>query len=223
MTDVDMRIQSPCSILLAGMSKSGKTTLAMKMIENRKTVFTNGEKQGAVYVFYREYQSLFDDYSHVVTEFIQGKCSMDWLKKMSSPTGDEIITVLIDDLAMDKSAVEEASSMFAVGGHHLHANVLFLTQNLFSKNPFARDLSLNASNVIIFRNPRDKSQIFHFAKQIHPSAPRVIRQMFEQATKDPYSYLSFDTTQARDEKYRIVSHLFSEDGNPPRVYILNNY
>lgn len=219
---MDFRIKSPCSILLAGASKSGKTSLAFKMIQNRDSLFTNPENQGKIYVFYTEFQPLFNTFSHIVDEFIEGACSMEWLRENSDPNG-KTITVILDDLALNKSAMAQASSIFAIGSHHLNANVLFLTQNLFSKDRHARDLSLNASYIIVFRNPRDKSQVSHFAKQFFPSNPRVITQIFEIATTDPYSYLMFDMNQMTNEKYRMLSHLFSEDLKPPRVYVINNY
>lgn len=218
---MDMRFKSPFSLMCAGASKSGKSSLVFKLIKHRDKLFTNPEQQGNTYVFYTEYQPLFQEYNEYVREFVQGPCTMKWLRENCDSNG-KTITVVLDDLAQDSEAMAEASTIFSVGSHHLNVNVIFLTQNLFSKNKHQRDLSLNASYMILFRNPRDKSQIFNFAKQFMPSRPRTVREIYELATKLPFSYLLFDMNQITEERYRLISHLFSEDGFPPRVYAINN-
>ena len=53
--------------------------------------------------------------------------------------------------------------IFTKGSHHRDLNVFYITQNLFHQGKGQRDISLNASYIIYFKNPRDKRQIKHLA------------------------------------------------------------
>ena len=65
----------------------------------------------------------------VVDEFIEGMCTMDWLEKK---LGSENCTVIIDDMA--EEATEDTAKIFSVGAHHYKVNVIFVCQNLFTRN-----------------------------------------------------------------------------------------
>jgi hypothetical protein len=60
--------------------------------------------------------------------------------------------------------------MFTRGSHHQNFGVILLTQNLFQKGPHTRTISLNSHFIVTFNNPRDKSQIYHLARQMYPTS-----------------------------------------------------
>jgi len=63
--------------------------------------------------------------------------------------------VIIDDLMQETN--EMVAYMFTKGSHHRNISVVFLAQKLFSKNNFARTMSLNAHYMVLFKNPRRQS------------------------------------------------------------------
>ena len=93
-----------------------------------------------------------------------------------------------------------------------------MTQNLFSKNPVFRDISLNATYNIIFKNPRDSSQISHFARQYAPGKAKMILDVYKKATQKPHTYLLFDNHQEMRDEVRIRSNILQEGGNPVLVW-----
>ena len=79
---------------------------------------------------------------------------------------DENCTIVIDDMALQ--ATTDTAQIFTVGSHHNRVNVIFICQKIFTKNDHFREMSLNATYLILFKNVRDKLQISTFAKQFLP-------------------------------------------------------
>ena len=93
-----------------------------------------------------------------------------------------------------------------------------LTQNIFSNNKAFRTLSLNSQYISIFKNPRDQSQIAHFAKQFSPYNIRWVVDAYKKATKAAYSYLLFDNHQSTPDRIRVRSNIIPGQG-PVRVWV----
>ena len=77
-------------------------------------------------------------------------------------------------------------------GRHLNLSVVFVSQNLFYAGKKCRTISLNSTYIVVFKNPRDQSQIRHLACQMFPSKPKFLQAAYEEETKDPYRYLFLD-------------------------------
>lgn len=210
---IDLRFKNYFTCMLAGSSNSGKTTFVFNFLKNLNQLYTKAPTD--VYYFYKEWQELYAENRHLVTEFIQDSASLAFLREKAETTSN--ITVIIDDQFLDANV--ETAQIFTKGSHHLKVNVIFIVQNLFWKNPHARTISLNSTYMVLFRNPRDKSIISHFAKQFDPTNAKMIKKIYAEATADPYSYLIFDLHQATSDKYRMYSNIFGESGKPPIMYI----
>ena len=83
-------------------------------------------------------------------------------------------------------------------------------QNLFPPGKEARTRSLNTHYLVLFKNPRDKSQVEFLARQISPRNPKTLIQVFEAATEKPHSYLFLDLAQECLDEYRLRSNLFDK-------------
>ena len=79
--------------------------------------------------------------------------------------------MIIDDLVQETN--ETVANKFTKGSHHGNISVVFLAQNLFPKNKFARTMSLNAHCMVLFKNPRDVSQFANLAKQMYPKSSQL--------------------------------------------------
>ena len=77
-------------------------------------------------------------------------------------------------------------------GRHLNLSVIFVSQNLFYTGKKCRTISLNSTYIVVFKNPRDQTQIRHLACQMFPSKPKFSQAAYEEETKDPYRYLFLD-------------------------------
>ena len=66
---------------------------------------------------------------------------------------------------MDSAYSTKDSQLFTKGSHHRNISLVLITQNLFHQGPSSRDTLLNSKYIVVFKNPRDKTQIVHLARQ----------------------------------------------------------
>ena len=115
------------------------------------------------------------------------------------------------------SSNETIANMFTKGSHHRNISVVFLAQNLFPKNKFARTMSLNAHYMVLFKNPRDVSQFANLARQMYPKSSQFAVEAYRDATREPYSYLLVDLRPDQDEELRLRTNIFP--GETHYVYV----
>ena len=84
-----------------------------------------------------------------------------------SRDNDKKKLLILDDL-MRESSSDVILHLFTEGSHHKNISVIFITQNVYQKRKAQRDISLNIKYLMLFKNPRDKAQIQHLVRQIHP-------------------------------------------------------
>ena len=109
--------------------------------------------------------------------------------------------LVIDDL--QNEAGKAVCDWFTKNSHHYRTSVIYLVQNIFLKSPEHRTASLNAHYIVLFKNPRDSTQILHLAKQFAPNNPKYVVDAFRQATEKPHGYLMLDFKQDTDELLRL--------------------
>lgn len=210
----DLRLVNPFTMLVAGASSSGKTSLVAQMMNARQQLYS--KKAGKVYYFYRVRNDEAFRNMPWVDEFIMGLPTMNWLEQNIDTEENE--TVVIDDLALEVDM--DTARIFTAGSHHLRVNVIFVCQNLFTRNPYFREISTNSNYIVIFKNPRDLSTITNFARQYRPGTSRQVVDIFKRATAHPHTYLFFDLKQSTEDRLRIRSNLFAQHGEPMQLYIL---
>jgi len=81
---------------------------------------------------------------------------------------------------------ETIANMFTKGSHHINVSIVFLAQNLFRKNKFARTMSLNAHCMVLFKNTRDLSQFANLARQMYPNSSHshLAFEAYKDATRE---------------------------------------
>ena len=93
--------------------------------------------------------------------------------------------------------------MFTKISHHRNVRIVYLTQNVFDKNKYARTISLNADYLVLFKNPRDTSQFATLARQMYPNASKFAIEAYKDATSAPYGYLLINLKPEQDERCRL--------------------
>ena len=92
-------------------------------------------------------------------------------------------------------------------------------KNLFYKKQ--RAISLNSDYMVIFKNPRDKTQFTNLARQFMPRKYKFLLWVFEGTTKLARSYLLLDMRSETDNRYRVCARIFHDKKQPQVVYIPN--
>lgn len=116
---------------------------------------------------------------------------------------------VLDDLASEADN-EQISNLFTRNSHHLNLSVILLSQNLYQKGSHTRTISLNTKYLVVFKQPRDSSQIGYLARQIAQSNSKEIIRIYNEATKRPHGYLLIDFTQDCNELLRYRSDIFNK-------------
>ena len=215
----DARLRNPSTFIVSGPSQSGKTSLVLDLIINGGQLFEDSRCLQKIYYFYKQWQPKYDQMSKssLNVEFIQRLPNVAQIRELAnvySAIGGCIM--VLDDFMQEVS--KDISVLFSALSHHMNITTFLLTQNLFYRNPVFRDISLNATYVILFKNPRDASQISTFARQYRPGRNNFITQVYRDVTKLPHSYILFDNHQATPDIIRIRSNLLARD-TPLTVWV----
>ena len=100
---------------------------------------------------------------------------------------------------------------YFTNGRHLNLSVVFVSQNLFYTGKKCITISLNSTDIVVFKNPRDPSQVRHLACQMFPSKPKYLQAAYEEETKDLYRYLFLDFHPNSPEFARVRENIFPHD------------
>lgn len=118
--------------------------------------------------------------------------------------------IIIDDL-MTSAYTKGICELFTKGSHHKKISVILITQNVFHQGKYCRDISLNCKYLVLFKNPRDKSQISPLARQIYPENPSSFIRVYKDATSKPFGYLFLDLTQSANDIVRFQTDIFNKN------------
>lgn len=205
-----MTFQAPCQIMLAGSTMCGKTTFIKNLLKHVDTIISPSPDR--IVLCYGEYQPAYEEMKRDTPrniEFIQGLPPTDeetfWDKRINN-------FLILDDLAQACYDNPRVSALFTVGSHHKNLSVAFLTQNLFGQGREGRNISLNCSYFVLFKNPRDMSQIGHFSRQVFPNKSKKLKTAYEMATRQPHSYLLVDLKQNIDDALRLRTNVLPCEG-----------
>ena len=189
----DPRLQGPFTCLVAGPTGCGKTQLIFKLIENTAQLITP-TVHNIVYC-YGQWQKDFKKYDNKVN-FHEGLIPREQIFPINSQESSTQHTLLIIDDLLGKEDTSLVRDIFIKGSHHNNISVIFVTQNLFLPHKDYRTLSLNAHYLVIFKNPRDMSQINALARQAFASKPTFLTAVYNRETSDRHSYLLLDFKQS---------------------------
>jgi hypothetical protein len=188
----------PFTAIVAGPTGCGKTSFVLKFIKYAKDVITPPPEH--ILWCYGTFQEAFNDLNEV--ELHEGLPNIDMLQSKT--------LMVIDDLMSE--ADDRLNKIFTKYSHHKDISVLFLTQNLFHKG--ARTMTLNSHYLVLFKNPRDASQISYLARQMFPGGrSKYMIESFADATAKPYQYLLVDLKADTDDKFRLRSGIFPDESN----------
>lgn len=196
----------PFTAIVAGPSGCGKSVFVTNFIKYTKEICNTNFNQ--ITWCYDEMQPL---YNLKQVTYYQG------IPDLSMFDGEEPQLVIIDDLMRESDG--RIVDIFTKGSHHRNLSVFYISQNLFHQGKGQRDISLNSSYIIYFKNPRDKTQIRYLARQVSPEQPKYLEDSYKDATKEPHGYLVIDLKQDTNDLCRIKTKIFPSLDKYCTVYV----
>jgi hypothetical protein len=194
----------PFRTYIAGPTTCGKTKLVENILINRHKLIDKVIER--IVICYKAMQESYENLKilDIDVEFHEGIIS-------SSQFDPKINNLLIlDDLMSECKDSNEILKLFTVDSHHRNISVFLISQNIYTKGKCAREINLNSSNMIIFKNPRDNVQISILGRQMFPSRSKAFLEAFKDATVKEHGYLFLDFTQKTPDNLRIQANVSSE-------------
>ena len=193
--------------LIVGPSGSGKTSRIVEMLRHKNEIFEDGKQINNVIFCYSVWQPLYDflDKENIITKWHHGLPNNEEFKELVDSFKDfgGSICIMDDFLTqINKDLVE----IVCVTSRHMNTSTFILSQSLFSKNPFLRQISVNVKFLHLLKNPREVSQFQYLARQISPVNNKWIIEAYQEATRKPYSCFLIDLCQTTNDSFRFRSN-----------------
>src|SRR6266496_4471083 len=195
----------PFTCLVAGPTGCGKTQFTIKLVKFAKSVIEPAPEK--IVWCYGVYQKVFEELTGV--DFHEG------IPELSFFDGKLKTLLILDDLMHETD--DRVTKIFTKISHHMDVSVLYLTQNIFYGGKQNRTIGLNAHYLVLFRNPRDATQVAHLARQMYPGKSKFLIEAFKDATSEPFSYMLIDLKPDTGEKFRVRANVFP--GEESCVYV----
>jgi len=120
--------------------------------------------------------------------------------------------LVLDNLMDEGSHDKRVLDLFTKQSHHQHVTVLYLCQDMFPVDKYAKSISRNAYYILAFKNPRDQLGVRNVLLQSFPPTWKDSLETFHHATTRPYGYLVLDLHPASSDQQRLLSHLLKDEG-----------
>ena len=112
---------------------------------------------------------------------------------------------------------KQISKLFTKEAHQKYVTVIGIVQNVFYHGRVMRTISLYAHYLLLYKNPRDKSQIRYLAHQIFPENSKVSNKSLGTRNTRTTLISSHRSSPETPEQYRVLSNIFP--GEQIRFYL----
>lgn len=205
--DFDFRLEYPFSVLVSGPSGSGKTVFVKNLLRNAYKLIN--VKIDSIVFLYSCWQPLYDELLSLYDiKFIEGIPKSLTDETLIKPNVN--VLIICDDLMCQAFSNAELSRAFTQYVHHIPFSIILITQNLFFHGKTSRTIALNTHYLILYKSPRDSMQIMTLGRQIYPGNTKFFMECYKDATNQPYGFLLIDFKAKTPERFRLRSHLFSD-------------
>ncbi|KAL8618577.1 hypothetical protein ACOMHN_021846 [Nucella lapillus] len=134
---------------------------------------------------------------------------VEWIPDVDTWKPGKRRLLVLDDLMTETD--ERVTKLFTKGSHHKNMSIIYITQILFSKNKKSRTIHLNSNYIVLFKNPRDATQITFLARQMMPGRTKLMLDAYKDATTQPHGYLVVDLKQDTSDLYQLRTNIFPRE------------
>ncbi len=212
-----IKFKHPTTIMIAGPTFSGKTTFVKRMLHED---MIEPSPQRIIWIYKEKGDQ--SEFAKLNQEFPQVEFLSDLdIGRIDSLDPRENNLVILDDVMSEAGDSKEVAKIFTQGAHHRNMTVIFLVQNVFQQAKQMRTISLNTHYLVLYKNPRDQSQIRVLSNQMFPGKKNFLVNVYADATKTPHSYLLIDLHPETPEEHRVRTNIFP--GDDFTIYVPDDY
>lgn len=205
----DVKFKHPFTMKLSGNRRTGKTHFTkILLLENKELVTPPIDSM--IWFYASRQEDTFNEIEAALNdqrvEFIHGLPKERSIQDVIEMRYGRKLVVL-DDLMEEASNRSDVAALFT-NGRHENVSVIFLTQNLFHKGKYSRDIALSTDYTVNFKNPRDSSMINILGRQMGNA--KFLQEAYRDATKDAFSHLFLDLRSDTNDLLRYRSNVLSD-------------
>lgn len=178
----------PTQMLIGGPTKSGKTTLLMRLLRERGQMFSHPFEK--IYWFYKMENSIRQarqEFPEI--NYVEGHVSNKFVEGLDIDSHKMLIMDDMQELVANSKSLEALMNIFTRDSHHKNLTVIFLVQDLFMKN--MHKVARQCENVIAMSNGSSGSNIMNMGRrQFGPgTAPFIKWALTQVRLQSTHGYL----------------------------------
>ena len=200
--------RTPSNILVVGPSGSGKTVFVLELLKEPHRYFRPVPKR--VHYCYGAMQPLLqtlrNDYKVGLHEGLPTTTDLTrWF-------GNDGGILVLDDLMAEGGDDKQVLDLFTKHSHHRNITVIYLCQDMFPREKYAKTINRQAHYIVAFKSPRDKLGLKNLLLQAFPNRWKDVMEVFDRATRRPFGYIMLDLHPASDDRMRVFADLLHKEG-----------
>ena len=200
----DLKLQKPFRLIIAGGSGCGKSQFCKQLVDEN---FFQSDFDRIIYN-YPDYLDETDIEFKSLVEYRPGLADQTFLSSLRKNT-----LLIIDDLALEVSKSVAINNLFSVEARKRNISVILITQNIYQRGDYFRNIRLNATGFALFK--------FFSAFDVNKRVMRdfglntIPEKLMEKIYKEKYKYIFLDLhPNSQSEFGRARSNIFSV----PEIY-----
>lgn len=179
----DLKLITPFTMILSGGTHTGKTTFIFKLIKNI-SIFSPPVNK--ILYIYSEYQKCFDDFKDKIF-FTKDIKFLD-----IEPNEGERLFIIIDDMMDSIGNNQNLLDLFTKKSHHQKICVCVILQNIFKEGKIFKDLRCNTMYFALSNHMNNFQKIEIFARQLEGKNSNYFISSYEDCMKTPFNIFFID-------------------------------
>ena len=202
-----MPLRLPQSAIIAGATKSGKSTFVKKLLLDADKMFD--QPVAEVIFVYTVWQPIYEELEAKLKGKIIFRQDIPGKNEVMALTDDLKFRLLILDDQQSKISSSDAADFVTIFCSHRNLSTFILLQNFYYGCKHLRTISLNVQTIVLFKNYRSAQQVKTLATQMHPGNSTYMVDAYNKATTGyPYGYLLIDLDPRTDKRFQFRTKIF---------------
>ena len=202
--------KSPFTLILSGATGSGKTEWLMKLLKNNSKMIEPPPRK--ILYCYGEMNNNILKLMGNGIETHNGVPEAKMIKEQEKP-----LLLILDDLMLNLNN-DFLDLLFTRGSHNWNTSVIFVTQSLYGRN--IKTARANSHYLVLMRNPSSQLQVRTVGTQLFPKKLNYFMESYNDATKEPFTYLVINLHPNSPESQRLSTNIFPDE--PITLYLPND-
>jgi hypothetical protein len=192
---------SPFTLILCGATGSGKTKWLLKFLNHTEELI-NPPPVKILYCYGEMNESIITLKNKGI-ETYNGLPDIEFIKSQEKP-----LLLILDDLMLNMKN-DFIDLLFTRGSHNWNTSIIFVTQSLYGRD--IKTARANSHYLVLMRNPSAQLHVRTLGSQLFPRRLNYFLDSYNDATKEPFTYLLINMHPNAPESLRLSTNIFPNE------------